>query len=530
MKKILLFIAGLIFTSLSMHAATGWYSDYIKINVSGAGTAGPTGWYWIGGNPGYATQLAGTNFGTASSLVITGCDMKYWSDTQDRTGGSFFYKIMTSDNTTQIIAPVETIWSQAYLGGNDYQGTTTVSINLFTGLSASTTYNLHVWAKHWGTGQGDNYLSNGGANYIATFTTPAAPVAYNVTGSGSYCEGGSGLAVGLDNSEAGTTYKLYKSTDLVTPVATVTPVAAGAFSFGTFAAGTYTATGTNAISTANMSGSAVISMDPLPLTGSILGSADVTEGDVLVPYTVSIAYATSYTWSYTGTGVTINGIGSAVTLDIAFGATSGSLKVTGHNACGDGAESSLAITVHLYIAPPTVFSVTGSGTYCEGSGGRSVGLDDSEAGVTYKLYKSTDLLTPIATVTPLVSGAFSFGTFSAGTYTATGTNAGGTTAMDGSAIIGEVMLPVASGSIVGPAHVTEGMTIDYSATVSYATNYSWNYSGTGVTINGNGSPNVSLDFAMGATSGQLSVSGSNSCGAIDLNLDITVITVPTSST
>lgn len=42
-------------------------------------------------------------------------------------------------------------------------------------------------------------------------------------------------------------------------------------------------------------------------------------------------------------------------------------------------------------------------------------------------------------------------------------------------------------------------------------NYIWNYSGTGVTINGTGN-SVSLDFSTSATPGVLSVYGSNSCG------------------
>ena len=182
MKKIclLLFLA---FLSLeSIRAATGWYNDFVKIDINGIGTNPPTGWYWIGLNPSYGTELNGVNFGTIASLIITGCDMKYWSDNQDRTGGAFYYKIMASNNTTQVVAPVEIIWDQTKLGGNDYQGVKSVSINLFTGLSANTTYKLHIWAKHWGSTQGDNYLSNYSADYVATFTTPSSTI-FSGTGS-----------------------------------------------------------------------------------------------------------------------------------------------------------------------------------------------------------------------------------------------------------------------------------------------------------------------------------------------------------
>ena len=84
--------------------------------------------------------------------------------------------------------------------------------------------------------------------------------------------------------------------------------------------------------------------------GIITGTTTVTEGNSGIAYSVpAIAYATSYVWSYSGTGVTINGTGNAVTLDFAMGATSGILSVHGHNSCGDGVAATLNITVNLAV-------------------------------------------------------------------------------------------------------------------------------------------------------------------------------------
>lgn len=162
MKKILT-ISILVFTSFT-YADTGWFDDLLTIN----GTA-----YYIGGSVGSATQLDGHDFGTLSTLVINSADMKYWSDSQDRTGGAFYWEVKDETNTTSISGPHEVIWTQAYLGGNDYQGVWSGSDDVLAGLSGGTTYKLNVWAKSWGADQGDNYLSNGGANYVATFTTDA---------------------------------------------------------------------------------------------------------------------------------------------------------------------------------------------------------------------------------------------------------------------------------------------------------------------------------------------------------------------
>ncbi len=80
--------------------------------------------------------------------------------------------------------------------------------------------------------------------------------------------------------------------------------------------------------------------------GVIAGSAIIAQGTAGMPYAVDvIANATSYLWSYTGTGVTINGTGNSVTLDFSLTATNGQLKVMGHNACGDGIASFMVLNI-----------------------------------------------------------------------------------------------------------------------------------------------------------------------------------------
>jgi len=87
------------------------------------------------------------------------------------------------------------------------------------------------------------------------------PAVFEVTGTGSYCQGMVGLPVGLYDSETGVLYTLY-----------INEVASGLIvegtgkeiSFGNQLKGTYTVSGTNKAGTTIMKGSAVITENPLP--------------------------------------------------------------------------------------------------------------------------------------------------------------------------------------------------------------------------------------------------------------------------
>ncbi len=69
----------------------------------------------------------------------------------------------------------------------------------------------------------------------------------------------------------------------------------------------------------------------------------------LVYIVTQVKDAISYVWSYTGTGVTINGIGSSVFLNFSTTATSGTFKICGKSYCGATGDT-------LYI-PFTVYPV-----------------------------------------------------------------------------------------------------------------------------------------------------------------------------
>ncbi|MGA1194649.1 MAG: hypothetical protein ACO3ZG_09790, partial [Kiritimatiellia bacterium] len=147
--------ASFLMATPSSQAATGWYEDYILVSQNGGADSS----YYLSGS---GTAFAGSSFSiTYGQTFELGADMKYWSDNQDRTGGAFYWTV--NNYATQN----EVIWSHASIGGNDYRGTKATEVNVASGLNVGS-YTLIVWAKHWGSNQGDNFLNNGGGNYSAT--------------------------------------------------------------------------------------------------------------------------------------------------------------------------------------------------------------------------------------------------------------------------------------------------------------------------------------------------------------------------
>jgi hypothetical protein len=93
------------------------------------------------------------------------------------------------------------------------------------------------------------------------------PSFYAVSGGGSYCQNSGGLPVSLSGSESGVTYTLYQN-DVATSV--IVQGSGSGISFGNQLAGTYTVMATRFGTTLNMTGSAVITENPvMPVSISI---------------------------------------------------------------------------------------------------------------------------------------------------------------------------------------------------------------------------------------------------------------------
>lgn len=268
------------------------------------------------------------------------------------------------------------------------------------------------------------------------------PTVFNVTGGGAYCSGGSGVAVGLSGSQTGINYQLQ-----VGGSNTGSPVAGtgSAISFGNqTAAGNYTVVATNASTScaSNMSGSASVTINPLPTVFTITGGGAYCSGGTGVAVGLSGSQSgVNYQLRVDGsnTGSPVAGTGSA----ISFGnqTAAGTYTVVATNAstsCSSNMTGSVTVTIN---ALPTLFTVTGGGAYCSGTGGVPVGLSGSQTGVNYQLRRNgNNTGSPVAGT----GSAISFGNqITNGSYTVVATNAttSCTSTMSGSVTVTVHSLP-----------------------------------------------------------------------------------------
>lgn len=280
----------------------------------------------------------------------------------------------------------------------------------------------------------------------ATIVVNPAPTAYTVTGGGSLCSGGSGVAVGLASSATGVNYQLLRGTTSVgSPVAGT----GSAITFGLqTVAGTYTvrATATTGGCTSTMTGSVNVTVGTLPTAVSMTGGGAYCSGGtgVLIGLSASVI-GTNYQLylGATPVGSPVAGTGSSISFGLQT--TAGTYTVIATNAtsgCTNTMTGSKTVTV---LANPTVYTISGGGGYCSGGTGSPIYLSGSATGVSYKLTRSG---TPVFTMSGTGS-ALSFGLYTvAGTYaiTATASGTGCSSTMSGTATITVNPVPSVSGS------------------------------------------------------------------------------------
>ncbi len=300
---------------------------------------------------------------------------------------------------------------------------------LVPGSSSSLDFGLHTSEGTY-TAKGINSLTGCSSDMIGSsvIAINELPTAYPVSVlggslSGSYCSGGAGVEVVIEPTDFVVDYQL-----ALGGVAIGTPQhgTGGILNFGPqVAAGVYTVLARNTVTDcrSNMTGSATVSINPLPNAYAVTGGGNYCIGDTgrhirLVNSDAGVDYQLYR--DGVATGSPIASLGGA--LDMGLQTLAGVYTVVGTNTlttCTGNMSGSAAINIYSL---PDVYTLTveNGGVYCAGGVGVHIGLSYSTVGVNYQLYRGG---TPVGAPLPGAGSALDFGRQTiAGAYTIVATN------------------------------------------------------------------------------------------------------------
>jgi len=340
-----------------------------------------------------------------------------------------------------------------------------------------------------------------------------APTAFNVTPVGISCVGAS---IGLDNSEIGVNYQLWRNgtISIGTPVAgTGSPISFGSM----IIPGTYTIIGISTLNGCPTTMNGVVNMQPAPLSFTLFpqgvqcaGTSITLNGSAIGIDYVLVVDGTFNIDTLAGTGSALNFGPQFVTGNYTI------LAVGGSSSC----QATMIGSCDL-MPNPTAFNVIPAGMICASA---IVGLDGSEAGTNYTLYKDG-----VSTGTTLAGtgSPLTFGLQTAGNYTIKALDlvTGCSIFMSGSANIGH--LPVVNAGT--DVSVCSDQTVTLNGTSNYTGSTTWTTLGNG-TFNNASILNAvytlgSNDITAGSVLLVLNASGSGACASAitsdTMNIQIT---------
>ena len=278
----------------------------------------------------------------------------------------------------------------------------------------------------------------------------------------------------------------------------------------TAASGTYHCTVTvNGVTSADAT--TAVTVNALPSTSAITGTNSVQQM-TSATYSVANTAGSSYGWTVPA-GASFTG-GTANSINVTFGTTSGNVSVMETNSSGcTGAVQSEYVTVITCTTPDaTVTSATNS--VCAGSTGNTASAPTGAD--TYAWSISGGTITAGANTHAITYTAGGAGTL---TLTCAATN-GGSCYDVKSANVTVNALPT-TGSITGTNLVTHGTTNTYSVTTNAGSTYGWSVPANASYTGGTGN---SIDVTFSTNSGSVSVIETNSsgCTGTPVTLAVTV--------
>jgi len=272
-----------------------------------------------------------------------------------------------------------------------------------------------------------------------------------------------------------------------------------------------------------------VQSSPVP---TITGINSICPNVGYVDYTTEGGFS-NYIWTVSPGGMITSGQGTNVAQVTWTTAGAQWVAVNYSNASGCSAVTPTQYNVTVNPLPGPAGAITGTAAVCGGA----TGIGYSTTAITSATY----YIWTLPAGATIASGA---GTTSitvdfapdatSGSITVTGNNLCGNGTPSAGFAVTVTPLPAAAGAISGDAAVCEGSTDhNYSVTpIANATGYNWTVPA-GATITSGANTNaITVSYATGASSGNISVIGTNSCGngSASPNFSVTVNPIPSTPT
>jgi PKD repeat protein len=270
-------------------------------------------------------------------------------------------------------------------------------------------------------------------------------------------------------------------------------------------AGSITVKGENLCGVGPSSASKTFTVTALPIAPSaITGIQAVTNGQTGVSYSVpAVSGATSYTWTVPSFAtITAGSTTTGITTSFSCPGGNGNISVHANNGCGAGPESyAKAITINC---PPASNFYASSTQVCVG--GTITFTDISTNNPTSWLWTFPGGTPATST---LEHPTVTYSTLGVYNVTLQVTNANGNNSSTKTTYI-NVGVPAQPSAITGSATPCGASTQTYSVTNVPGVTYTWTYPAGWAVVSGAGTSSITL--TVGATSGTVQVTPSNTCG------------------
>ncbi len=340
----------------------------------------------------------------------------------------------------------------------------------------------------------------------------ALPTIFNITGGGTYPQGGIGVHIGLSGSQTGVIYTLLLNQVITTITRTGT---GGALDFGLITQpGVYTCKARiDGLECGRMmNGSVTVAIGNTSGCSFTVSENVCIEQPVIITYTGNYPATAQYTW-YFGGATVLSGSGQGPYTVKWLTAGEKHLYLTvryGNDSCSN-------TRVVQVRALPEIFHMTGGGIYPQGGIGIHVGLSGSQTGIIYTLLRNNvaTTITRAGTGSPIDFGLIT----EPGIYTCKARWDGleCSRMMEGSVAVDFSNSPLCTFTVPENVCIEQAVTITFTGNFPATAQYTWYFGGATV-ISGTGQGPYSVKWL---TSGEKHVyvtvkSGNDSCSSTRL--------------